>query len=64
MPVRPGFPRAWFGVFARSARPNTSPPIPQSPNTPLPVALRKALRKAIHASNILTAEMKALVAKP
>ena len=30
----------------------------------LPVALRKALRKAIHASNILTAEMKALVAKP
>jgi hypothetical protein len=30
----------------------------------LPVALRKALRKAIHASNILAAEMKALVAKP
>jgi hypothetical protein len=54
----------WFGVFARSARPNISPPIPQSPNAPLPVALRKALRKAIHASNILTAEMKAIVAKP
>ena len=30
----------------------------------LPVALRKALRKAIHASAILAAEMKALVAKP
>ena len=30
----------------------------------LPVALRKALRKAIHASTILSAEMKALVAKP
>lgn len=30
----------------------------------LPVALRKALRKAIHASTILPAEMKALVAKP
>lgn len=30
----------------------------------LPVALRKALRQAIHASNILSAEMKALVGKP
>jgi hypothetical protein len=30
----------------------------------LPVALRKALRKAIHASNILSGEVKALVAKP
>ncbi len=30
----------------------------------LPVALRKALRKAIHASTILAAEMKALVARP
>ena len=30
----------------------------------LPVALRKALRRAIHASTILTAEVKALVAKP
>lgn len=30
----------------------------------LPVALRKALRKAIHASTILAAEMKALVASP
>jgi hypothetical protein len=30
----------------------------------LPVALRKALRRAIHASNILTAEVKALVARP
>jgi hypothetical protein len=30
----------------------------------LPVALRKALRKAIHASTILSAEMKALVARP
>ena len=30
----------------------------------LPVALRKALRKAIHASTILAPEMKALVAKP
>ncbi|MGA3266862.1 MAG: hypothetical protein ABSE16_08565 [Verrucomicrobiota bacterium] len=30
----------------------------------LPAALRKALRKAIHASAILSAEMKALVAKP
>jgi hypothetical protein len=29
----------------------------------LPVALRKALRQAIHASTILAAEMKALVAK-
>jgi hypothetical protein len=29
----------------------------------LPVALRKALRQAIHASNILSAEMKALVGK-
>ena len=29
----------------------------------LPVVLRKALRKAIHASTILTAEMKALVTK-
>jgi hypothetical protein len=30
----------------------------------LPAALRKALRKAIHASTILSAEVKALVAKP
>jgi hypothetical protein len=30
----------------------------------LPVTLRKQLRQAIHASKILTAEMKALVAKP
>jgi len=30
----------------------------------LPVPLRKALRKAIHASTILAAEMKALVARP
>jgi hypothetical protein len=30
----------------------------------LPVALRKALHKAIHASTILAAEMKALVARP
>ncbi len=30
----------------------------------LPVALRKALRQAIHASTILTAEVKALVARP
>ena len=30
----------------------------------LPAALRKALRKAIHASTILPAEVKALVAKP
>jgi len=30
----------------------------------LPVALRKALRKAIHNSKILTPEMKAFVAKP
>ena len=30
----------------------------------LPVALRKALRKAIHNSKILTPEMKASVAKP
>ncbi len=30
----------------------------------LPAALRKALRKAIHASKILATEMKALVAKP
>jgi hypothetical protein len=30
----------------------------------LPVALRKALRKAIHASSILAPEVKALVAKP
>jgi hypothetical protein len=30
----------------------------------LPVALRKALRKAIHASTILAAEIKALVARP
>ena len=30
----------------------------------LTAALRKALRKAIHASTILSAEVKALVAKP
>jgi hypothetical protein len=30
----------------------------------LPAALRKALRKALHASTILSAEVKALVAKP
>ena len=30
----------------------------------LPAALRKALRRAIHASNILPAEVKALVARP
>lgn len=30
----------------------------------LPVALRKAMRKAIYASTILAAEMKALVARP
>ena len=30
----------------------------------LPATLRKALRKAIHASNILAPEVKALVAKP
>ena len=30
----------------------------------LPVALRKALRQAIHASKILSAEIKTLVAKP
>lgn len=33
-------------------------------DTDLPVALRKALRRAIHASTILSAEMKALVARP
>jgi len=30
----------------------------------LPAALRRGLRKAIHASTILPAEVKALVAKP
>jgi len=30
----------------------------------LPAALRKALRKAIHASDVSTDEMKALVDKP